>query len=272
MNNLHQTLTLAMIFFGAAVSADTTIEFSVSDSSSPQTRSQTAYVKDGTIFVKAAGGDPQIDLLFNRNQSAITIINHGDRTHMSFDEAKITQLSDQAQGMMSMVQKQLAESLANLPPEQAARMKEMMGGFGAPSGNQPPPPPKQMVKRGMLTINDMKCRQIDMMSGNEKVAQLCVADASSLGLAGDDFETIKAFQAFGERLSEKASKVSAQFGGTVPDFGGIQIDGVPVEMRNFSGPVSSVMTVTKLASGVGDVSMAIPQGYVPRQLPSLPTM
>ena len=124
----------------------------------------------------------------------------------------------------------------------------------------------------MMTINNMKCRQIDVMSNNQKVAQLCTADPSTLNLPGDDYETIKALQAFGERLSKKASKISTQYSGTVPEFSGMQIDGVPVEMRNFSGPVFSVMTVTKLTAGVGDVSMTTPGGYKRRQLPSLPEM
>jgi hypothetical protein len=260
------------MLFSTTVYADTTIEFSVTESGSTQTGSQIAYVKDGTIFVKGAGGDPQIDLLFNREHSSITIINHGDRTYVSFDEEQISELSDRAQGMMSMVQKQLAENLANLPPEQAARMKEMMGNIGMPAGNEPPPPKQKLIKRGIMTINKMKCRQIDVMSNDKKVAQLCVAEPSALNLPGDDYETIKAIQSFGERLSQKASKISGQFGGSVPEFGGMQIDGVPVQMRNLSGPAPSVMTVTRLAAGVGKVSMAIPDGYKPRQLPSLPQM
>ncbi len=272
MNSPQRTLILATILFSTTVYADTTIEFGVTESGSAQTRSQIAYVKDGTIFVNGAGGDPKIDLIFARERSSITVINHGDRTYLSFDEEKINELSDRAQGMMSTVQKQLAENLANLPPEQAARMKEMMGNFGMPAGNQPPPPTKKLVKRGIVTINNMKCRQIDVMSNNQKVAQLCVADPSALNLPRDDYETIKAIQAFGERISQKAGQVSGQFGGSVPEFGGVQIDGVPVEMRNFSGPVSSVMTVTRVAAGVGAVSMAIPDGYNPRQLPSIPKM
>ncbi len=272
MNSPQRTLILATTLLGTTVCADTTIEFGVTEPGSAQKKSQIAYVKDGRIFVKGAGGDPQIDLLFNRERSSITIVNHGDRTYLNFDEEKIGELSDRAQGMMSMVQKQLAENLANLPPEQAARMKEMMGNFGVSAGNQPPAPTKKLVKGGIMTINNMKCRQIDVMSDNQKVAQLCMADPSALNLPGDDYETIKAIQAFAERLSQKASRISAQFRGSVPEFSGMPMDGVPLEMRNFSGPVSSVMTVTRIAAGVGEVSMAIPDGYNPRQLPSIPEM
>lgn len=272
MNNHQRILTLATVLFSTTVCADTTIEFSVTESGSTQTRSQTAYVKDGTIFVKGAGGDPQVDFLFKRERSSITIINHGDRTYISFDEEQINELSDRAQGMMSMVQKQLAENLANLPPEQAARMKEMMGNMGMPAGNVPPPPKKKLIKRGVITINKMKCRQIDVMSDNQKVAQLCMADRSELDLQSDDYETIKALQTFGEQLSRKAGKISGQFSGAVPDFSDMPANGVPVEMRNFSGPVSSVMTVTRVSGGVGGISMAIPEGYKPRELPSLPKM
>ncbi len=272
MNSRRQTLAIATILFSTTVCADTTIEFSVGEAGSAQTRPQIAYIKDGALFVKGAGGDPQIDLLFKRERSSITIINHGERSYMNFDEQKISELSDRAQGMMSMVQKQLADNLANLPPDQAARMKEMMGNFGVPAGGAPPPPKKELIKRGFMTINNMKCQQIDLLSNSQKVAQLCVADPSELNLPGDDYQTIKAMQAFGERLSQKASKISGQFAGSVPDFSGIQIEGLPVEMKSFSDPVSSVMTVTKVVGGVGNAAMAVPDGYNPRQLPSLPAM
>lgn len=272
MKYRQRNLAMTALLFSATVCADTTIEFAVTDSGSKGARPQTAYVKDGTIFVKGAGGDPQVDFLYNRERSAVTIIHHGDRTYVNFDEQKISELSERAQGMMSMVQKQLAENLANLPPEQAARMKEMMGNMGMPAGNAPPPPKKKLIKRGMKTVNKMKCRQIDVMSEGQTIAQLCMADRSDLDLHSDDYETIKALQAFGERLSQKADKISGQFSGTVPDFSDMPADGVPVEMRNFAGPAPSVMTVTKFSSGVGGVSMAVPDGYERREFPSLQGM
>ncbi len=256
---------LTAVLWIAPCEAATTIEFAVTDSGSDASRTQIAYVKDGRIYVRSAGGDANIDLLFTSNNSSIALINHGDRSYTHVDENKVSELAD----AMSLVQKQLAENLALLPPEQAARMKEMMGSFGLPTENPRPEPPKKLVRRGIRSVNNIQCRQIDVVSDRGKLGQLCVATAAAMSIPDADYQTIEALKAFAERLARSASKIRNQLGDSVPNIFGLEVEGVPVEMRDVSGRAPSSMMVTRVASGVGDTALAIPSGYQPRPLPSL---
>ena len=85
----------------------------------------------------------------------------------------------------------------------------------------------------------------------------------------DDYKTIKALQDFQARLWTQASKISSQMGGHMPEFGGKDISGVPIEMKDFAGPVPTTMVVTKANSGVAGKALAVPKGYRAKALPSM---
>ncbi len=263
---------LAAMLWPAQGGAATTIEFTVTDAGAGAPRMQTAYVKDGKIYVRSAGGDANFDLLFTSDNSSVALINHRERSYLQLDEKKVSELADTAQGMMSMVQKQLSENLANLPPEQAARMKEMMGNFGLPTESPPPKPRPKLVRKGMRSVNNFQCQHIDVVSDKGTLGQLCVATAAAMNIPGSDYATIKAIKAFAERLERSASNIRGRLGDSVPNVFGLEVEGVPVEIRDVSGPVPSAMTVTRVARGVGDATLAVPNGYHPKSLPALPKM
>jgi hypothetical protein len=52
----------------------------------------------------------------------------------------------------------------------------------------------------------------------------------------------------------------------------MQVDGVPISMLDLSGDSQTSMTVTRIGSGTSGVTPGVPQGYVEKQLPSLPQM
>ncbi len=260
-------LVAAMNAYGAS-----TIHFSMNDAGNPgaPASTQVMYVKDGKLVVKGAGGQPSIDMLFQRDNGLMSIVDHNEKTFMEFDEERISRLADQAQGMITIVQQQLADKLAGLPPEQAARVQEMLGGMGV--GQAEPPAAKaakRLVRSGTSKINGFSCEQIDVIEGDSKVAELCVASAAALGVPPDDYATLEALKAFGERLAAKTAHIAKQFGNSVPEFGGTEIDGIPVAMKDLSGASETSMVLTRIDEGVDDAAMAVPADYARRELPTL---
>ena len=255
----------------STASADTTVQFEVQDGAQGNL-TQTAYVKDGMLMLKQAGGDANVDLLFNQADASMTVINHAERSFMVLDEQKLGALADQAQGMMSMVQKQMAEQLANLPPEQAARMREMLGGMGQAPAPAAPPEPVQIVPQGNTTVNGFKCRQYHVLKGGAKISEVCAAEPDELGIPGSDVAVFEAMKQMGERIAERMRGLSESMGSEIPDFSYAEVSGIPVQMRDFSSGAGSSMTVTKVVKGAADVSMQVPQDYAAQQLPSMPQM
>lgn len=270
--DLFLTCLLAGGLIMTAAGADTTIEFAVKQSPTAAPQTQSVYIKDGMLMVKAAGGDPTADLLFDEKTGVMTIINHQERTFMKLDEKRIGEMTQQAESMMTAVQQQMAQQLANLPPEQAAQMRAMMGNMGMGAMGTPPPPPQpsKLVKQGPGKINGIDCQKMDVLKGQRKVAEICVASPDSVGIPDQDHAVIQAMQAFGERVAEKTSGFLSRFGSEMPEFGGMRVDGVPVSMVDLSSESQTSMTVTRIDSGTGDVVPGVPPGYAEKQLPSLP--
>lgn len=267
----YPLITVMSLCMCNSVWSDSTLQFQVKDLTKPKApvQTQTVYVKDGRILIKAAGGDNRIDLLFNNTDKTMIIVDHAKRTYMPLDEQRVGQLVERAEGLMSTVQ----EQLANLPPEQRAQLEQLLGNSnlgGIAQGKSAPPPPKKYIKVGMREVHKIRCQGVEVIEGGTKIAELCLAGPSAIGIPNQDFETVKAFQLFGERLARHASKLAEQFGARVPEFGNQKLAGLPVELKDLSSNAHMEMSIARVATNaIAAKAMEIPADYSAEQLPSL---
>ena len=270
MNKIALVLTaLAASVYLDGARADATLQFKVSTGNQSAPQVQTVYIKAGRFMVQAAGGDRNIDLLYDRGDDLMYVIDHRGKSYMTFDEKAVAQLG-QAAAMIDAVRRQLAEQLKKMPPEQQARVREMLGGFEAPAPEAAGgTAPRKIKKLGSKSVNGIACQHLAIYRGEKKYSEMCVSEAGNVGLNEDDYKTIKALQDFQARLWTQASKISGQMGGHMPEFGGKDISGVPIEMKDFAGPVPTTMVVTKANSGVAGKALAVPKGYRAKALPSM---
>lgn len=248
-----------------AVHADATLHFDVTTNKQTTPQVQTVYVKGGRFMVQAAGGDRNIDLLYDRAKDTMYVIDHQGKSYMTFDEKTVLQLG-QAAAMVTALRRQLAEQLQKMPPEQQERMRKMLGDIDPPAAAEQAP--RSVKKLGMTSVNGYACERLAVYRGAKKFSEMCVSQARTVGLSEDDYKTIKALQAFQERVWTQASKITDQAGGHMPEFGGKNINGVPIEMKDFAGPAPTTMVVSKAYRGVGGKALGIPQGYKATSLPS----
>jgi len=268
---MHKCWPALTVILGTMLSvpahSDATLRFKVSTGKQSPAKIQTVFVKDGKFLVQAAGGDPNFDLLYTRNGDTLYVIDHQRRNFITFDEKAIAQISQTA-AMVSAIQRQLAEHIKKMPPEQQERMKRMLGDIPDPEENENPGP-RSIKHVGAGVVTGFSCKRLAVYRGDIKYSEMCVAEPSTVGLSADDMLTIRSLQAFQERVWTQASKISNKMGGHMPEFGGRNIPGVPVEMRDLTGPNPTVMTVMTANAGVGGRSMEIPRGYRATSLPTL---
>lgn len=262
--------SISLLVLGGFAHADATLRFAVTTSEQPKPAVQTVYVAGGKFLVKAAGGDPRIDLLYERGKDTMFVIDHQSKSYIAFDENAIAKLG-QAAAMMAAVQRQLAEQMKDMPPEQKAKLRELLGGMADPetTDDAAANAPRTIKKLGNKSVSGIKCQQMEVYRGAKKQSEMCVADPGTIGLSGEDMKTIHALQAFQERMWAQASKISNKMGGHMPEFGGKNIPGVPVKMKDFAGPAPTTMTVTKVDPGVGGKVLSLPKGYSATSLPNL---
>lgn len=267
------TLAGSLVLLGVLTPshAATTIGFKLKQTGQPDVM-QTAYINDGNLLIKAAGGDPSTDLLFQQSIETMTIINHTDKTTLDIDAAKVAALASQAEGMMSVVRQQMAKQMENMSDEekeQFLKMIENMGGGQLMPTPAPPPPPKTFKNMGTQTINGYDCEKTLVYEGNEVLSEICTAEADDLGIPSADYAVMQAMQAMAKKLRDQTAKVSAQMGQSVPQFGDTDLPGVPVQMTDSAG---NAMSIVHIEDGIGDAVLSKPQGYTPTQMPSLPQL
>ena len=262
---------IVLLGFLAPSHAATTIGFNLKQVGEPDVM-QTAYIDDGNLLIKAAGGDPTTDLLFQQSIETMTIINHTDKTTLDIDAAKVGALASQAEGMMSIMQQQIAaqmEGMSDEEKEQFEKMMENMGGGQLMPAPAPPPLPKTFKDMGTQTINGYDCEKTLVYQGDEVVSEVCTAEPADLGIPAADYAVMQAMQAMAKKLRDKTAKLSAQMGQSVPQFGDTDLPGVPVQITDGAG---NAMNIVHIEDGIGDAVLSKPSNYTPTQMPSLPQL
>ncbi|MDJ0958312.1 MAG: DUF4412 domain-containing protein [Arenicellales bacterium] len=271
----NRILTLAfgiMMFWFIPGQAATTINFMLKQVDHAEDVAQAAYIDNGKLLIKAAGGDPNFDLLFQQANETMTIIDHSEKTTLDVDAVKVETLANQAEGMMDVIRQQVASQMENLSEEQQQQVQQMIENMGVGQlMKEPAPPvqPKTFKDVGMQKINGYSCQKMEVYQGNDKVSEICTAQPADMGIPAEDYAVIQAMQAMSQKLRDKTAKISAQMGQNVPQFGDTDAPGVPVQMTDKAG---NSMTITQVQNGIGDVNLNKPVGYTPKQMPSLPQL
>ena len=271
----NRILTLACgitMFWLIPGEAATTINFMLKQVDHPQDVAQAAYIDDGKLLIKAAGGDPNFDLLFQQAIETMTIIDHSEKTTLDVDAVKVETLANQAEGMMDVIRQQVSAQMENLSEEQQAQVQQMIENMGVGQlmkESAPPPQPKTFKDVGVQEINGYSCQKMEVYQGSDKVSEICTAQPADMGIPAEDYAVIQAMQAMSQKLRDKTAKISAQLGQNVPQFGDTDAPGVPVQMTDKAG---NSMTITQVQTGIGGVNLNKPGGYTPKQMPSLPQL
>jgi len=261
--------TLALSIVNGSASGATTIDFILQQHGMADV-TQAAYIDNGSILIKAAGGDPNVDLLFEQSSQTMTIVNHEEKSTLDLDAERVSTLAGQATGLMAVVRKQLTSQMENMSEEQRAQMQTVIESMGIGELMQPPPPPpgkKTLKQAGMRKVNGFTCNRTEVFEGSQKIAEVCSAPADVLGIPAEDFAVIESMRDMSELLREETEKISSRMGQGVPQFGHADVDGVPVSMVDKAG---NSMAITAIRQGIGDVLVEKPAGYADRPMPTLP--
>ena len=252
--------------------ADGTLEYLVSDKPGHAGKPQPILIKSGKIMVKNAGGDDNVDVLYNRNGDALYIIDHHKRTYMSLDQQEVNQVSRQAEQLQPLLQG-FGEQLGKLSPQQKAKWQNLLGdkvSIDDIADAAKPAKATKVVKSGTgKNVAGIPCDQMDVLQGSSKTGEFCIADPGRLKLSGDDYETVRSLLRFSESLANKTQGLAGQFGVKIPSVNIHDLVGIPIEMKDFSGRNQSSVTLNRVVTSEVDPSlMQLPEGY--RQKPLTP--
>ena len=186
-------------------------------------------------------------MLYDAQRDVLIHVSDANRQYMEFDRATLVEMADSVARVQKEMAPQMAmmrEQLKNLPPEQRAMIEKQMGGMVDLGAMETKPAANiTTVKRGSDKIAGFKCQRYDVMSGKQRVADVCVATDADAGMSKADFATASSAMKFMRDMADSAQKMTAGMGGPKMSMG--DIDGVPVSAKDLrSGHEFRLVSVT----------------------------
>lgn len=231
---------------------------------------QPVIIDHGTILVKGAGGDKNLDILFERGAERLVLIDHQRRRFTPVTRERVDQLANRFEDIRPLL-KGLAGQIAKLPPAQRAKWDALLGGFPIEryvAARAETEQTRLSKTRQIKTVAGIDCESIEMVRAGRTATEFCLANPSVLPLAAEDSATLEAMLTWLKKLALRAEDLLGLFGVDLAANALGDLPGLPIEIQQARGDRPLTMTLKRIAQTAPQdaVALAIPAGYELRRL------
>lgn len=229
------------------------IEFSVDDNGNNIL--QAAQILNGFVYVQKAGGDPNLDLIFDSTAMSLYIIEHNSQSYYKIDQGVISKAA-------SMI-----ESLSAVAESQEGVLADLLNTLGFSEEEEQA---NREVRKTdtVLSTAGINCQLFQQLKNGELESELCIAPKDGLTSLGNEYNTMVLFYQFGDQLMTKAGNILENIGFGLPRLTKLGEGGLPimafVVRDRLKVKVENIIPATPLES-----LFRIPAGYVQTPIPFL---
>ena len=228
------------------------VKFNIEDRGT--VHSQVALVQNQKVFIQRAGGDANLDLLFEANTHTLFVINHQVRGYYKIDQNVVNKAA-------SMI-----KSLSNVAESQQGVLSDLLNTFGLAVNEQADVNIVVKETDKTLVAADVPCKLIQQYRNNKLQSELCVAAEQSLSKLGNHYDTFNEFYKFGDQMIKQAGNILSNMGMVVPNFAQLSDNGLPI-MAYMAAEKIKIVLDEILDQTSDDKHFQIPQGYVQTPIP-----
>jgi len=249
---------VALVLLGPVARAGVVVEMEVTATDAPERAGSEIFQAQGemTRMDSPSAGGKDSSVIFR--EQTMYFVDHDKKVCQKISKQELDQLSGQLGAMMKEMEK--------LPPEQRAMMEKMMKGK-VPGARKPP---TQRVERGGSDqVGEYTCTIYTVYSDEEKVQEVCLADASVGANIAEAMEAFHALARFTEGLMEVAQNMPFVKSIEIPFKEMHEMDGFPVRTRTFNGEGQVVLERTLksvMRREIESELFEIPEGYKVKSL------
>jgi hypothetical protein len=226
------------------------------------TQTQQIQLTSDRIHAELADTDGERQsIVFDGPRQALDVIKPAEKSYTEMTKADVDRIGAQVSAAMQQMQ----DRLANLPPEQRAKIEAMMKGRSSMAqmvaGVKP-----EYKKVGTDRVGKWACDKYEGYRNGKPETELCTVAPAALGLSESDFAVGKQLASFlGKLMPPQASELFT-FGGTNSQ----GFSGIPVRRVDHFGGTESVTELTDVVRGsIPDSAFQIPAGFEKKPLPML---
>lgn len=261
-------LPFLLVLLATPARADVSLRYTLHDAKGQLDAEPLVLVKPGLALLREKPEKKKRELLYQQANRAFIIIDHKHRRVTTVNEQSVVNLVDQAQQMFGMM-KGVSEQLALLPPEQRAKVENLLGGIPAApkSSSKSAPVIQKLAPAGQRSIAGLPCRQYRATGPGGPKAELCLASAGEARVTAADAATLRDMQALALKLAREAAPVADKLDMNVPTLGNVKLDGILLALRDMSGANGFDLNLAELKTEpIDELLLRLPQDYQPRQL------
>lgn len=226
-----------------AVSAGESLEFNVVQA---QTQERvTIYLQGGKARI-ISSANRQSAVIFDARQRQIHIIDHGDKSVTTLDQASMERLASMTQGVGEFAQ------------SQGGVLGDLFKTFGLDNqlGEQVDLEVKTVA--GDQKVAGLRCKVQQIYKDGELDTQLCLSEEA--GLAREESDTLDRLIEFTQLLIREGRMVLKQFNLPIPMLPERALTGVPVYVKNIPGNTTATLTGKKSLT-IQAAQFVLPAGY-----------
>jgi hypothetical protein len=220
------------------------------------TRTSQVQLEPGRMRTETTGpnGEKQI-IVFDGAQQVLRMISVDRKSYTEMTKADAERAGEQVGAALAAMNEQLAK----MPPEQQAKLKEMMARQGGAARGAGAAAKPEYRPTGTDKVGKWTCDKYEGFRNGEKISEVCTVDPKILGLTPADFEVSKQVAAFFRSMLPQGDDQIVGMG-TMETQG---FAGVPVRRIRYSGgKVQSTSEVTEARRQTFDAaSYEVPAGF-----------
>ena len=225
---------------------------------------QTVNIQDGLVWITAAGGDANTDVLFASEQEQLVLVDHRRQRYTPVNPASLQKLTGQVANVTPLL-RGLGDQINRLPPAQQAQWERLLGGFPLDAFEKI----RQEVARAELkpegapkTIARIRCQPWRLSAGQLANLSVCLAAPGALGLTDRDADTLKALVRFIRQVAGQAHGLASPWGIAISQAELDQVEGIPLQLRLLKDQQPLSMTLQRASQAKGPLTpLRIPDNY-----------
>jgi len=247
----------AIVLAAAPLWAGVRIKAEMTDLKTNKTTQQEMLLDNDRLRVNINGDGNQSSVLFltDGGRERMVMLDAARNEYREMDRQSMEQVSQQLQGAMSQLQSQLQ----NLPPEQRARMEQMMKGRMGQAGQAGAAAVRTTyAAKGSGSVNGFACTKYEGTRGAEKVADVCAAKPADVRFNPADFQVFEKMRDFAGSLTSGLAN-SPFASNRIADLAQPGYEGFPIQQTTYSsGQAVNKMEVKSIdRAGLSDADFSV---------------
>ena len=268
----------ALIFVNGNALAGVIVTSTHTDIASKKVSPSTVYADTDRLKVVS----PDTIVIFRGDQNKAWVITPEKHIYMEFTPETMRTFGGQmagAQAQYLAAQAQMQAQLAQLPPEQRARVEAQLGrGLASPPGGRGPggagrgAPQVSYVKAGQgRTVANWRCDMYVKTVGGDKEEDVCIAPIATTGLTAADFRVLESFSSFIAPISSSPVTTHDDYMNWNDMNKAIGFQGIPLDTTKYSGGMPTKQeTVQKIERvAIPANTFDLPPGLTKQDTPNI---